>query len=203
MANQLLRQLLIDEEGCKLEAYQDTGGKWHIGVGHNLEIEQTEEELKAMGVALAPPHDWSGFTITEAQAATLLDIDIEDAVDDLYPAFDGEELVQLNAARYAVLVSMVFQLGGRGVRKFKNFIAAVKEQNWNTAADEMMNSLAARQTPERWARASKAMRMGVFEKYETPQNKSTTSFEPIKGLDGYTSAELLAELLNREESKKK
>ena len=202
MANQLLRQLLIDEEGCKLEAYQDTGGKWHIGVGHNLEIEQSEEELEALGTSVSASN-WAGFKITEKQAEALLDIDIEDAVDDLYPTFDGEELMTLNRARYAVLISMVFQLGGRGFRKFKNFINAVKEFDWNTAADEMLKSRAYNQTPQRWLRASQAMRTGVFEKYETPENVDTTSFEPEASLGAYTSAELLAELLNREESKKK
>ena len=202
MSNELLRKLLIDEEGIKLEAYQDTGGKWHIGVGHNLEIEQSEEELEALGTSVSASN-WAGFKITEKQAAALLDIDIEDAVDDLYPTFDGEELMTLNRARYAVIISMVFQLGGRGFRKFKNFIKAVKELDWNTAADEMLKSRAYNQTPQRWLRASDAMRTGVFEKYETPENVDTTSFEPEASLGAYTSAELLAELLNREESKKK
>ena len=42
--NNLLRRLLIDEEGCKLEAHL-VKEKWHIGIGHNLEIDQTDEEL--------------------------------------------------------------------------------------------------------------------------------------------------------------
>ena len=203
MSNQLLRQLLIDEEGCKLEAYKDTGGKWHIGVGHNLEIEQSEEELEALGTSVSASN-WAGFKITEKQAYALLDIDIEDAVDDLYPTFDGEELMTLNSARYAVLISMVFQLGGRGFRKFKNFINAVKEFDWNTAADEMLKSRAYNQTPQRWLRASDAMRTGVFEKYETPENKHVEFpvMEP-NILADVSSEDLLNELLDREESKKK
>ena len=202
MSNDLLRKLLIDEEGIKLKAYEDIGGKWHIGVGHNLDIEQTEEELEAMGIS-SPLARWVGFEITEEQAYALLDIDIEDAIDDLYPAFEPDELMVLTGSQYAVLVSMVFQLGGRGVRKFKNFIVAVKDQDWEKAADEMMNSLAARQTPERWERASEAMRTGVFEKYQISENKGASSFKIVKELSVYTSAELLAELLHREESKKK
>ena len=170
MANELLRQLLIDEEGCKLEAYKDSEGIWTIAIGHNLEIDQTPEELAILGLDDALDN-WEGFTITEQQAFELFDLDVEEAANDLYPAFADEDLAKLNDTRYAVLVSMVFQMGGAGVRKFKNFVQAVKTEDWGTAAEEMIyaNPKVKRhsrwylQTPERCQRAADAMRTGSFE----------------------------------------
>ena len=53
---------------------------------------------------------------------------------------------------------MVFQLGMTGVSKFKNTLKAVKEEDWDTAADEMLDSVWAKQTPERANELSSTMR---------------------------------------------
>ena len=66
----------------------------------------------------------------------------------------------LNATRRDVLVEMVYQLGAKGVLKFKRMLAALEAGDYETAADEMLDSLAARQTPQRWAELSKLMREG-------------------------------------------
>ena len=174
--NKLLRQLLIDEEGIELEAYKDTRGIYTVGIGHNLEIDQTEEELAILGEY----NDPSMVKITEQQAFDLFDIDVHDAIDDLHSrdaslSFSEEELEALGETRRAIILSMVFQLGGAGFRKFKNFIAAVKRGAFGEASTEMMDSLAARQTPNRWKRASDAMRDGYFERYNKPSNGMTTT----------------------------
>ena len=140
--NELLRQLLIDEEGIDLNAHQ-VQGVWHIGIGHNLEIDQTDEELDVLGISFVAyvesgSDDPSGLKITEQQAFDLFDVDVDDAKEDLYPAFTDDELDALNDARCAVIISMAFQLGGGGIRKFKNFIKAVKAEDWERAADEMV-----------------------------------------------------------------
>ena len=202
--NELLRQLLIDEEGCELEAYKDSEGVWTIAIGHNLETDQTEEELAILGLE-DELEDWEGFTITEQQAFELFDLDVEEAVNDLYPAFTDEDIAKLNDTRYAVLISMVFQMGGAGVRKFKNFVKAVKTEDWGTAAEEMIyanpkvkrHSRWYTQTPERCQRAADAMRTGFFERYvDSPGNASSET--PKAPLSVYASTELLEELLRRE-----
>lgn len=201
--NELLRQLLIDEEGCKLEAYKDSEEIWTIAIGHNLEIDQTEEELAVLGLE-DELEDWEGFTITEQQAFELFDLDVEEAVNDLYPAFTDEDIAKLNETRYAVLISMVFQMGGAGVRKFKNFVQAVKTEDWDTAAEEMIyanpkvkrHSRWYTQTPERCQRAAVAMRTGSFERYV--DSADAPSETPKAPLSGYASTELLEELLRRE-----
>ena len=202
--NELLRQLLIDEEGCKLEAYKDSEEIWTIAIGHNLEIDQTEEELAVLGLE-DELEDWEGFTITEQQAFELFDLDVEEAVNDLYPAFTDEDIAKLNETRYAVLISMVFQMGGAGVRKFKNFVQAVKTEDWDTAAEEMIyanpkvkrHSRWYTQTPERCQRAAAAMRTGSFERYV--DSADAPSETPERSLSAYASTELLQELIRREQ----
>ena len=175
--NTLARRLLEDEEGKRNEAYKDHLGYWTIGIGHLLDQEQSEDEMEAMGLTTIPT-SWEGFTLTDEQCYTLFDIDVEDAIDDLHSrdpdlSFSEEDLEALGETRRAILLSMVFQLGGAGFRKFRNFIKSVKAGDFETASVEMMDSLAARQTPERWERASKAMRLGFFEEYEKEVNDDT------------------------------
>ena len=203
--NDVLRQLLIDEEGCELEAYKDSEDIWTIAIGHNLETDQTEEELSILGLD-DELEDWEGFAITEAQAFELFDLDVEEAINDLYPAFTSEDIARLNATRYAVLVSMVFQMGGAGVRKFKNFVKAVKTEDWDTAALEMIyaNPKVKRhskwylQTPDRCQRAADAMRTGSFEGYRDDAEGAATRAAPTEALRAYASTELLQELIRRE-----
>ena len=48
-----------------------------------------------------------------------------------------------------VIVNMSYQMGLSGVLKFKRALAAMEIKNWGMAADEMLDSLWARQTPNR------------------------------------------------------
>ncbi len=66
----------------------------------------------------------------------------------------------LNDARKAVMLSIVYQIGVYGLLKFKKLLAALETASYGRAADEMLNSLAARQTPARWKRNAEQMRTG-------------------------------------------
>ena len=194
--NKLLRRLLIDEEGCKLEAYKDSEKKlWHIGIGHNLEIEQTDEELAVLGEF--DEDDLSSLTITEQQAHDLFDIDVQDAIEDVYPFFTDEQLESLNETRRAVILSMVFQQGGGAVRKFKNFKSAVLDGDWEKASYEMVTgsrggpSLWLKQTPKRCQRAADAMKIGYFKVYQDDIEDLRVD---TTALAGVTDQELIAEL---------
>ena len=48
-----------------------------------------------------------------------------------------------------VLMEMSYQLGVTGVSKFKKALAGMENGDWDKAADEMLDSLWARQTPNR------------------------------------------------------
>ena len=62
-----------------------------------------------------------------------------------------------------VLVSMMYNMGFRGISSFKKMIVALVEQNYNTAADEMMDSKWAGQVPTRAKALSGLMRSGCVD----------------------------------------
>ena len=49
----------------------------------------------------------------------------------------------------SVVTEMTYQLGVTGFLKFKKCIANMKDKNWKGAADEMLDSLWAKQTSKR------------------------------------------------------
>ena len=57
-----------------------------------------------------------------------------------------------------VILNMCYQLGITGVSKFRRAISALQEGDWNEAADEMLDSLWARQTPNRATELSNIVR---------------------------------------------
>lgn len=67
-----------------------------------------------------------------------------------------------NDVRKAIMISMAYQLGIAGLCKFKNTLKAIERAEWMLAGDMMLDSLAARQTPERWQRAARIMRAGAI-----------------------------------------
>lgn len=171
-----LRKHLEHEEGKKLEAYiEKKSGLWHIGYGHLLQQEQTPAECAILGID-DDDYDvdnWEGFTITDEQCDALLQVDIQDAVDSLLPRWTEEDLDKLAPDRYIALISMAFQMGGWKIQKgFPSFCAAVDNEDWDRAADEMMwrNGLKKQnrsawyvQTPARCQQMSDAMRYGTFD----------------------------------------
>ena len=87
------RELIKDREGEELEAYQDGGGVWTIGVGHTLNVKK-------------------GDKITYEQSDKFL-------VDDLNTAENAVNLfvhVPLNQNMFDALVSFVFNIGVQAFR---------------------------------------------------------------------------------------
>ena len=125
--NDKLRALLIKHEGLRLKPYTDTVGKLTIGIGRNL--------------------DDRGITNDEAFYLFFNDVDI--AVLDLmriFPDFSGWTENRRNA-----LIDMMFNIGNTRFLGFKKMIAAIKVDDWTTAANEMRHSKWAEQLPSRVA----------------------------------------------------
>ena len=70
----------------------------------------------------------------------------------------------LNQLRQGILTEMVFQMGVGGVSKFKKFLAAANNHDWAVAAEEMLDSKWARQTPERAKELARLFLRGVSER---------------------------------------
>ena len=135
----LLRNLLLRDEGFRRSAYQDHLGYWTIGVGRLIDARK-------------------GGGISREEAFFLLENDVNSKETELrahFPPFST-----LDRVRKAVLLSMAFQMGVMGLMAFRNTLRAVEERRWNDAAEGMLGSLWARQTPGRALRLAEAMRTG-------------------------------------------
>lgn len=133
-----LEDQLIDHEGLELNPYQCTADKLTIGVGRNIEDRG----------------------ITEDEARYLLKNDIKIVEDELLekkPVVAG-----LDAVRQRVLVDMGFNLGIPTLLKFQNMWAAIEEEDFETAADEAMDSRWAKQVGRRAERLCQAMATGEW-----------------------------------------
>lgn len=127
-----IKSILLREEGIVLRPYKCPAGFLTIGVGRNLET----------------------TGITQEEAFYLLENDIKRAVL-VADEFDWYHL--LSPGRQAVVISMIFQLGAHGFNQFRKMIAALNVGDYDLAAKEMLDSVWAKQTPDRAARMQKMM----------------------------------------------
>jgi len=75
-------------------------------------------------------------------------------------------LKQCNPARADVLYSMAYQMGVDGLAAFKNTLVMISNGNFTGAAEGMLNSLWAKQTPGRARRHAEVMRTGSYDIYK-------------------------------------
>ena len=130
--------LIKTHEELRLKPYLDTVNKLTIGYGHNLDDR----------------------AITEFQALDLLQGDLVEALKDAQSLFKNFD--KLNEARQGVIINMSFNLGKSRLSKFKKFIAAVDKGDWPLAVKEMLDSLWARQLPNRSEELSNIMQRGEW-----------------------------------------
>lgn len=69
----------------------------------------------------------------------------------------------LDEVRQGVLFNMAYQMGVEGLLGFKNTLAMIERKDYEAASRGMMNSLWARQTPQRAKRLSEQMRVGEWQ----------------------------------------
>lgn len=136
---ELIESLLLRDEGYRRSAYTDSLGYLTIGIGKLIDAKK-------------------GGGITFNEALYLLRNEVSAKEADLrshLPWYDG-----LDEVRKALLLSMAFQIGSMGLLAFRNTLRAVEEGRWNDAADGMMASRWAQQTPLRAHRLAQTMRTG-------------------------------------------
>lgn len=127
-------RIIMQHEGLRLRPYRDTVGKLTIGVGRNL--------------------DDNG--ITEAEAALMLSHDlawVEAALNKNVPWW-----CELSEVRQAVMISMCFNLGWPRFSGFRQMLFATQRGDYDTAADEMLDSRWASQVGIRAKELSDMMR---------------------------------------------
>lgn len=111
-----LTDIIAEHEGLRLEMYHDTVGVPTIGYGHNLNT-----------------------PISEEAAYQILQDDVQVAISELDERMDWWR--DLPYPAQIVVASMVFNLGWPRFSRFKKFISALEDQDWDRAAYEMEDSL--------------------------------------------------------------
>ena len=139
-----LREEIEYDEGSVGKIYLDHLGLPTFGIGH-LVLESD------------PEHGWEvGTLVTKDRCNEAFDSDIENVLSDchrLYPDFDDlPEEVQ------RIVANMMFNMGRPRLSKFKGMKRGVDSQDWNAAADEMVDSRWYRQVTKRADRLVERMR---------------------------------------------
>lgn len=135
-----IEEILEREEGCILHAYQDHLGFWTIGIGTLI--------------------DRRGGGISRRAALFMMHEELQRIEADLDAKVPWWR--ELSDGRRSVLMSMAYQLGIGGLMKFKRTLARIEAGDYDGAADAMMDSKWASQTPARAKRTATAMRNGEW-----------------------------------------
>jgi len=143
--NKLVEELIKDE-GYKYEIYLDHLGYPTFGVGHL--VLKTDKEY---GLPVGTP-------VSEERILECLNNDIDIVCKELDKNMGWWN--DLDDTRQRVLANMAFNLGLPRLGKFKKFLAAVQEQDWEKAAVEMMDSKWATQVGNRAVRLKEKMLNG-------------------------------------------
>ena len=139
MYEELMNRIKL-AEGFVPKVYKDSLGYRTIGYGHlckDDEIWEDDKEYKKEDLEFVFKTDFNN-ALAHANSLT-----------------SG---IDLNEKAKEVIIEMIFQLGIGGVMKFKMMWKALKEKNYQEAADQMLDSLWAKQTPNRAKGLSDIMR---------------------------------------------
>ena len=148
---------LVAHEGLRLEVYQDTLGIDTIGIGRNLEDRGiTEQELSDLDIP-SIEHVYE-YGITEADAVYLATNDVQIVETELVRAHPCVD--KLDSVRQLILMDMAFNMGVPRLCKFKNMWTAIHNEDFITAAKEMLDSRWANQVKSRATKLAHAMHHG-------------------------------------------
>ena len=139
-----LRDKLEIDEGVVYEIYNDHLGYPTFGIGHLITASDPEYDSPL------------GTRVDVSRVAEAFEQDVQTVLSEctvLYPDFDDlpEEVQQ-------IIANMMFNLGRPRLSKFRGMKAGVDDQNWQRAADEMVDSRWYRQVGARAERLVERMR---------------------------------------------
>ena len=121
-----LREELTFDEGCINEIYLDHLGYPTFGIGH-LVLETDPEHGKEVGTP-----------VSEERIKECFENDIENVFNDLDRNIPWWR--DLPKDLILVIANMSFNLGITRLLKFKNFLKAMEDKDWDKAAVEMIDS---------------------------------------------------------------
>jgi len=136
-----LKSQLLREEGAESCAYQDSLGYWTIGVGRLIDSRK-------------------GGGLSNDEIDFLLENDIKAKTREVLLALPW--MPRLSEPRQAVLIGMAFQMGMKGLLQFKRMLGSIEDGQYVEAAEEMVKSRWAMQTPKRAYRMATQMETGEW-----------------------------------------
>jgi len=136
-----LKKQVIANEGVRKTAYKDTLNNWTIGVGHLIKLPDEEYLLDK--------------ELTDLEVEQIFITDLNQAIDDARKFIDADTIPD---EAFEVVVDMAFNLGLPKLMAFQNFQQALRDKDFVKASFEMLDSLWAKQLPNRSKRLAKIMR---------------------------------------------
>jgi len=127
------KQRIKSHEGIIMEVYSDSLGLKTLGIGHLLTAKDNFEE---------------GVTYPMEVINKLFEEDYSIAFNDAHDLIEDKD-IPYDPMVESVLTEMAFQLGLPRLKKFVKFIEGLQEEDYSKAADEMIDSRWAKQTPAR------------------------------------------------------
>lgn len=177
---------IMRDEGVRPEPYPDSIGI-AVGVGRNLTTYGISTlELRVINKGADVTEHIDKISIGDKRvyikdidtAKTLLDTPLTDheisllllsnlrnTVRDAEHVF-GEQWQTIDNARKEAIVDMLFNLGLPTFEMFEKTIAAIKDEDFEKAAQQILLSKAAQQNPARYQRIAKVMRTGNIKYFE-------------------------------------
>lgn len=118
------KEMIKKHEGVRTKPYQDSLGLWTVGVGHLI------------GDGKTLPKEWDR-ELSMKEVDELFDKDYEEhkKMAEKTPGYE-----KANEKGKAALIDLAFNMGGSWYKKFPNAAKALKEGNYEKAADELQNS---------------------------------------------------------------
>ena len=141
---EILKQQLIEDEGCKYEIYLDHLGYKTFGIGHLCVATDLENDLDV------------GAEVSKERVDECFLEDIEKVIEDCTILYDN--FFTLPDDAQLIIANMMFNLGRTRLTKFKLMKEAVDDANWIEAGIQMEDSKWAKQVPNRAERLCERMR---------------------------------------------
>ena len=137
-----LKKRIAEEEGRKATLYKDSLGLWSIGIGRLLDPSK-------------------GGRLRENEIDFLFENDVAAAHSALMARLPW--IASLDDVRVGALINMAFQMGPGGVVAFPTMLEAMRQKDWQKAHDAALDSLWAKQTPERAKRVANEILTGEWQ----------------------------------------
>lgn len=142
--------LLNKEEGFSAKPYYCSAGYPTIGIGQRIGPKGAQLKLYEFTVSKSLAAVWLAEKVKE----TLADMDKYENI--------RAAMASCNEPRQAILISMAYQMGAKGLSGFTGTLKAISSQNWHAAQSGMLASKWQRDTPNRAQRHAIQMLSGSW-----------------------------------------